>query len=227
MANATMPDCFGDLWDRDAVECSGGFDGGFVSTNGSHIRPKCDFFDQCRVRTSLKAQQSQYAPVVPAANLTRNQPGYAWPGWQAPVVPGRQPMSGGQPVQPVQHAQPMWTAPQPMWPPGMQQYAMQAAVGHQEQMDPQMLQMLYMMQLMQTNPYLPQPMYPGRFPMQGNINPIAFHATNYEMPGYLSVPEPRDGGFWPTLGREVFRGMGKALGHSIASFFDHVPLRGK
>jgi len=50
---------------------------------------------------------------------------------------------------------------------------------------------------------------------------------NYGMPAYLSVPEPTGGTFWGTMGREVLRGMGKALGHSIAHFFDNHAFRGR
>lgn len=85
----------------------------------------------------------------------------------------------------------------------------------------QLMQMQMMMQMMQV----PPPVYPGNFQVHGNIDPIKMMAMNYGMPAYLSVLESRNDGFWGPLGREIFRGMGKALGHSIAHFFDNVALK--
>ena len=100
------------------------------------------------------------------------------------------------------------------------------------QMDPmQMMQMQMMMMYgggMMPGPMMPpMPVYPGNFPIHGNIDPIKMMAMNYGMPAYLSVPEPAGGTFWGTMGREVLRGMGKALGHSIAHFFDNHAFRGR
>lgn len=56
------------------------------------------------------------------------------------------------------------------------------------------------------------------------VLPIQMMPVAAEMPAYLSVPEDRGEGFWRPLGLEMFRSVGKALGHSIAHFFDHVPI---
>ena len=55
----------------------------------------------------------------------------------------------------------------------------------------------------------------------------AMMPVNFHMPAYLSVPEIQmDGeGIFPVLGREVARGLLKAFGHSISSFFDNRPWR--
>ena len=50
--------------------------------------------------------------------------------------------------------------------------------------------------------------------------------VNYTMPSYLSVPEDPSASFWRALWMSLFRSFGKALGHSIANFFDSHPLGG-
>ena len=55
-----------------------------------------------------------------------------------------------------------------------------------------------------------------------NFQPMA---VNYKMPAYLTELEPdRLDNKWPSLFSEAARSIGKALGHSIAHFFDSVPL---
>lgn len=56
--------------------------------------------------------------------------------------------------------------------------------------------------------------------------PVQMMPTNYGMPAYLTSPEVRRPGesALAPLGREVFRSMGKAFGHSIAHFFDSISL---
>ena len=59
--------------------------------------------------------------------------------------------------------------------------------------------------------------------------PVQMMPANYGMPAYLSTPETRqvDESFWSPLAREVFRSVGKAFGHSIATFFDHTAFSRK
>lgn len=59
--------------------------------------------------------------------------------------------------------------------------------------------------------------------------PASVYQLNYEMPGYLTTPEPRMDGetLWPVLMREVIRSMLKALGHSVSHFFDARAFREK
>lgn len=55
--------------------------------------------------------------------------------------------------------------------------------------------------------------------------PLPYQAPGAQMPSYLAVPEPAESGHWfKRLLRETFRSMGKATGHTIASFFDHTPI---
>ena len=230
MATNGPPECFGKLWEAQASECAGGYDPGYTSMNGSHIRPKCDFFDSCKVRTQLAKSNQQPQTTIPPSALNRQQtaaqqPAYLPPPpspqqpWvpvpPQPIVPGRQQAAASQQAQqPVQ-------APMP-W--QMQWQQPQAPQQWNAQMQ-QLFMLMQMMQQQQQNPFLPPPIYPGNFPVHGNIDPIKLQAVNYGMPSYLSVSEPRSDGFWAPFGREILRGMGKALGHSIAHFFDHVTLK--
>lgn len=68
--------------------------------------------------------------------------------------------------------------------------------------------------------------HPG---MPIHIRPMEMMPVSHSMPAYLSQPEVRMEGesYWAPLGREIFRGIGKALGHSVAHFFDHIPFTKK
>lgn len=86
----------------------------------------------------------------------------------------------------------------------------------------------------QPAPYVPRPIQqqPPPQPQQYTyphvvMPPVQMMPTSYAMPAYLSTPETRqeDESFWHPLGREIFRGLGKALGHSLAHFFDVTILK--
>lgn len=205
------PECFGKQWDSAAKECSGGYDPGYVSPSGGHTRLRCDFYESCRVRVQLaKSNQGANNLVPPSALLARQQQQQQnpWP-WMPPV---QQPQ-----LRAPQQGQAATTAAAPAAMPQMDQMQMM-----------QMMMMLYGGGMMPGRmPPPPMPIYPGNFPIHGNIDPIKMMAMNYGMPAYLSVPEPTGGTFWGTMGREVLRGMGKALGHSIAHFFDNHAFRGR
>lgn len=51
-------------------------------------------------------------------------------------------------------------------------------------------------------------------------------AMDMYVPKYLSTPEPRAPGqsVWAVLGREVMRGVMKAAGHTVASYWDRTPI---
>ena len=59
--------------------------------------------------------------------------------------------------------------------------------------------------------------------------PIQMMPVNYSMPAYLTSPEQRMEGesYWAPMAREIARGMGKAMGHAIAHFFDNVAFKPK
>jgi hypothetical protein len=50
--------------------------------------------------------------------------------------------------------------------------------------------------------------------------------VNYSIPQYLTVREERrpGEGIFSMLGRELFRSVGKSLGHTLGNFFDTTPL---
>lgn len=79
--------------------------------------------------------------------------------------------------------------------------------------------------------YPPQQQYPYQQPPQVHMAPGQFPASvyqlNYQVPGYLSVPEQRTwgGSVWGLLGREALRAILKALGHTVAGYFDSQPFR--
>jgi hypothetical protein len=84
------PECFGQLWDPKATECSGGYDPGFVAQNGGKVRPKCEMFDMCRTRVSLR-KANERPPLIPPQSLIRppfQMPQVAVP-YQQHLVPGR------------------------------------------------------------------------------------------------------------------------------------------
>ena len=73
-------------------------------------------------------------------------------------------------------------------------------------------------------PQYPQMQYP-QGPMQ---HPAQNYALNYQMPGYLTVPEMREPGesVWYVVGREVLRSMMKAFGHAFSHGFDTRTFKG-
>jgi len=80
-----------------------------------------------------------------------------------------------------------------------------------------------------AQPQAPHPYYAAQHPQAQPQYPATNYQLNYQMPGYLSVPEERQPGegIMPVLGREVFRSMFKAVGHSVSHFFDVRPMRDK
>ena len=71
-------------------------------------------------------------------------------------------------------------------------------------------------------------MAPPHVAQHGPVNvPMQVQQPGAQMPSYLTIPEPIDHeeGTSKALGRTLFRSAAKAMGHSISSFFDHVPLK--
>lgn len=69
----------------------------------------------------------------------------------------------------------------------------------------------------------------GPVPQYAVQNPGRLYHLNYEMPGYLSVPEERMPGesLQQVLLREVIRSVLKAMGHAISHFFDARRIKEK
>lgn len=61
----------------------------------------------------------------------------------------------------------------------------------------------------------------------GQVHPAHQYQLNYQMPGYLTVPEelPQGGSLWGVLFREILRAIFKSSGHTVSHFFDVNPLR--
>lgn len=81
-----------------------------------------------------------------------------------------------------------------------------------------------------TAPYFPagpqQPMNPAHMMIQAPMQIPMQQAlpVNYQMPGYLSHPEPYRGSYLGMLGISILRAMLKAAGHTMANVFDAVPF---
>jgi hypothetical protein len=63
------PSCFGKLWNPNETECNGGPDPKYNHPkNGSHIRERCDFFNECGARVQseqlISPQQMIRPPVI-------------------------------------------------------------------------------------------------------------------------------------------------------------------
>jgi len=210
-----MPECFGKYWDESEVVCSGGYDPSYVALNGSKNRERCPGFNTCRTRTSLvKAnEQLKQQQVIPPSQLFRGQ---AQPAQQAPAA-WRPPT----PVAPPAPAPTVPTAPL-TW--AQHQQWQQAQQAQQAQMQQWQQQQWQQMQMQQQMP--PWLQYPQQFQAQVQQQPLQMMPVSYDMPSYLTVTEDRNPGtFWTNLLHELLRGMGKAAGHSLASFFDHVKFR--
>lgn len=196
------PSCFGQQWDPKASECAGGPDAGFTHPkNGTHVRPMCDFYQQCGAHVSAKRMVGSIGHnLVPASSLIRGGPGMQ----PIPLPPTKQPVPQQSPSTFQAY---------------IEQQRMKLAVPVAQQMQP--------FQYAGPYPYYPQQPQQQMMQHAAMQYPAPTYQLQYMVPGYLSVPEMRMHGesIWGLLGREVVRAMGKALGHTVANFFDTHPFR--
>ncbi len=209
MQQNERPDCFGQLWSVGATECTGGYDVAYTGPNGSHIRPRCDHFEECgravRNRT-VTSQVQAYGTRPPAPAYGQPQPQqYGRPGVPVPqpmiVRPNNQPTVAQQPGPPVSY--PNFQYPQP--PAG---YLNAYLPGYPQQPIPQ---------------YPPHPYYGIQAPVvapQLEMMPKNWFST----PSVLAVHEPRVDRPWASLGVEIFRGVCMITGLVSADFFSNIPL---
>jgi hypothetical protein len=63
-------------------------------------------------------------------------------------------------------------------------------------------------------------------PMSPTMGLSQMMPVNYSIPQYLTVREDRKPGetVFGMLGREIFRSVGKSIGHTLGNFFDSTPL---
>jgi hypothetical protein len=214
-AQATAPECFGThLWSATDPQCVGGTDPGYLHpVTKTRNRERCKWYQSCA--TSSAQNRAKPAQVVPAQNLVRpKHPTVFQPAVQPPP----------RPVAP----HPNLTGKPPLHPPpvAMQQYPGQPLPPPQYYGQPQQQQAV-----LPGSPIygMPAPAYvPPHVAQAGPVNvPLQVQQPGAQMPSYLTMPEPIDHeeGTAKALGRTLFRSAAKAVGHSVSSFFDHVPLK--
>jgi len=100
-----QPECYGKIWDQSAVECAGGYDATFVAPNGAKVRPRCDYFDSCKIRTALaKTEAQQRALVAPSSLIRPQQPAAPYaPRFQQPPPMQMTPQAAPPPAYPNPH----------------------------------------------------------------------------------------------------------------------------
>ena len=198
------PTCYGQEWTVSSTECTGGYDAAHVNPlNGSHIRPRCEMFDDCG-RVQRERAQGMHLPQYAPQPQPSGQPygyqqrygaaptGYAMPASvrqaQPAVQPHYQPMpSRYQPVPQYPAAQPQYPAqPQPGYPMPLQPFAVQAPMA------------VPSVELMPRN--------------------------WFAVPQVLAVHEPREERPGASFLVEVMRGMGMITGLVTADFFSNIPL---
>jgi hypothetical protein len=84
MSNDGPKSCYGLSWSNNDPRCAGGLDPTFVDDDGSHQRPRCDYFSSCGARrmardteqqrlVQIRNQQVQQPQVVPIQAQTQPQ----------------------------------------------------------------------------------------------------------------------------------------------------------
>lgn len=197
------PNCFGKHWSSKDVLCAGGADITYVDEKTmSRVRPQCDFYASCGARVAHTSMEQ--SRLMPAASLIRS------PTPQAPVPAATQ----------QQATPPAWMSPAQMqnW---MNEQARTLAnqMFREMQQYPQAGRVAAQTQ----NTTATYPQGGGYFDPRFQPMPV-----NYQMPGYLTVPEQRyeGAGLLGMLFRTLFRSVMKAGGHSFSHFWDTYPMGG-
>jgi len=208
-APATAPECFGThLWSATDPQCVGGTDPGYLHpVTKTRNRERCRWYQSCA--TTSAQGRARPPQVIPPQDLIRQvkQPTI----FQAAVQPPPRPVA----------PHPNLAGRPPLHPPAaIQQYSGQPLPPPHYYGQPQQQQQM------------PQPMYgmtaPPYIAQSGPVNvPLQIQQPGAQMPAYLTMPEPIDHeeGTAKALGRTLLRSAAKAVGHSVSSFFDHVPLK--
>lgn len=195
-----VPICFGKEWERDATECVGGADANYTDAQGKHVRSRCDYYEACGARVQMAKGAGA---VVPQNQLVR------------PLQPPQPPTQVTFPIAIPQGPTNFNHWLQQRTSTGVSQTT--TPPPPQKQIVPTYYQSppLHVPPPVQMVPQVPAQHYPA-----GN------YQLNYMVPTYLSQPETRRPGetVWPALLREILRGVGKSLGHTLASFFDRTPM---
>ena len=215
MSSTPPKECFGLHWEAQHVACAGGLDPTYtnpkameeirkhgVTSIATHRRDRCSWYSQCGSRKAASSLNQQ-AQIIPVQQLTR-------PQQAAPSMP--------QSFQSVVM--------------GMSQGAQLVAAQARNIQVPQM-QPLQQVQQQQPQQYM-QPFVGQSAPLMVSPStasvpwavPMNYQAQGAQMPAYLTVPEPivpGQGTFQPLM-YTILRSVLKAGCHSIANFYDHVPM---
>lgn len=199
---ASTPECFGKSWDPKDVDCTGGFNAAYSGPNGSKMQPKCDFFEACKGRVTLKRIEelrSQGNLIRPEALLRAQQSAAQMP---TATVPTQQVSTPAQVPAQMPVPPPAYGAPQMQ--PG-------AAV-------PAFYPLPYGMPA-----YYPPPSLPVQENVQFRREALTPSPTVHP---YIAVQEKRRKGesLMKPLGREMMRAGLKAMGQTFANYWDFVPL---
>jgi hypothetical protein len=205
----TTPRCFGSEWDPKDVDCTGGYNPAYAGEGGTKIQPRCDFFEPCKGRVSLKKieeLQKQGQIIRPEALVQARRAADQVPQTTSPgPTSARQEQPAAPPAPPV--AQPIAEVPSQ----------------HQHMIHPMLLPLLMGGGL----PFMPpgSPYYP---PTPAPREPIRRESLSPSpsIHPYLAVSEPRRKGerLIKPLGREMARAGLKAVFQTAANFFDFVPF---
>lgn len=69
------PPCFGDAWDPNEPECTGGRDPSYIHPkNGTNYREQCSFYHSCGRQVQLKKASANVGNTVSTHSLIRNRP---------------------------------------------------------------------------------------------------------------------------------------------------------
>lgn len=192
----SLPDCYGKLWQQNEPECAGGRDPNYTSPSGTHIRERCEFFNSCGSRKQAVAQDKD---------------AYSSGGsiFSQPLISPNSLVRNGQNYNSYR---------------GYNSYGQPAQRSTQvDELERQLQQARAVIQ--QQNQALHQGQ---RVPIStpGTYQSPQMMAMDMSIPKYLTAPEPLEEGqsVWNILGREVLRGVMKAAGHTMASFWDRTPI---
>ncbi len=184
------PICFGKEWDHNSPDCAGGPDVTFIPKPGEK------FAGQDAHGTNIRLQCDWYQSCGARCAAVKHANGQLVPPQQLVRPPAETPSTFGQ-----------WLAQQ-----SREQRVAAPSTPTAPQLRPPTQPTTQPQQQQQAMHVLPA----------AGVNPATVWQLNYAMPSYLTSPEIRHPGesIWHVLCRELLRAVGKAVGHSLAHFFD-------
>lgn len=194
-----VPACYGELWEAQHPQCYGGLDPAFTHpTRKDHRHDRCHLYSSCASKTSANRLSRQASP-------TSTTPQQVIPAQN--LVRHHQPQHMPAPFQSiVRHVH----------------NGTQAAAAQAANLQAPSIQIPYAHPATHAQGPMVHPAHASA-PWQVPMN---FQVPGAQMPAYLTVPEPifpGEGTFKPLV-RTILRSVLKAGCHSMANFFDHVPM---